>query len=467
MICGFCLIWLLLSTFYVSAPAQSSNVKMIDIYLRKGNPDYVNLSDKRVFNVTSQVKEKNLQSWVVGYKAWSLMGEFVYNPSFYYEIDSRKLVGKTRTVDFEKISKYPDLIKRYQATKPINVDVYFYGNLYANGATNPVCFKISGNNLVYFGSRSSQNYQSPTSPARWKYAISSLITGGCRFTDADLSDESKLKGMMSKFESFTPIEESDYKTTLDIKWDEEAIDEIAELYDKYEKEDKKIDDKLKAIKDEKLDKSVTGYDKDDEMAMPVDPIKIDLEKNFNGTQTTEGVIQIKGKASGSQSLTKKGRIIAEGYEQEFDIDTNGNFNKQVVLKSGINNINISVGSKTIKQQITLNREPVDLRITLTWNTPGSDIDLYLTDPNDLTCYYSNKNAGIMLLDVDNTRGYGPENIYVKHAQPGNYKVRIQNFSDGVGTEATLYIFVNEKLKDVKKVNFTASKQMINIGTYTF
>jgi uncharacterized protein YfaP (DUF2135 family) len=109
------------------------------------------------------------------------------------------------------------------------------------------------------------------------------------------------------------------------------------------------------------------------------------------------------------------------------------------------------------------------RAQLTWDTgPSSDIDLHLLRPggsmntgND--CYYSNCQgtalewgavgaAGNPLLDVDDTEGYGPENIYiVSGAEPGEYRVVVHNYDDSPSTRATVKLFFN----DVEAARYTS------------
>lgn len=90
------------------------------------------------------------------------MGDYTFNPSFYYEIDRTKLVGKTRTVYFGKISKYPDLAKRYKATRPSSVNFIVRAELFDGSTYKTVLFKVTDNNLGYTESRSARNIQSPT-----------------------------------------------------------------------------------------------------------------------------------------------------------------------------------------------------------------------------------------------------------------------------------------------------------------
>lgn len=67
--------------------------------------------------------------------------------------------------------------------------------------------------------------------------------------------------------------------------------------------------------------------------------------------------------------------------------------------------------------------PVDLRVVLAWDADDTDIDLWVTDPNDEKVYYSHKlsyQGG--RISNDFRGGYGPEEFLLKDAKPGKYKV---------------------------------------------
>ena len=54
----------------------------------------------------------------------------------------------------------------------------------------------------------------------------------------------------------------------------------------------------------------------------------------------------------------------------------------------------------------------DPQFTLIWNTDGVDLDLHVLEPGGKEIYWEEpKGRQGGELDVDNTKGYGPENIY--------------------------------------------------------
>jgi len=103
-----------------------------------------------------------------------------------------------------------------------------------------------------------------------------------------------------------------------------------------------------------------------------------------------------------------------------------------------------------------------IRVQLSWDTDETDVDTHLLQPGgryrtEGDCYFANctpyhdplewGSPGIHdnpTLDVDDTDGFGPENIFVTPSQDGTYTVRIHYFSDdGVGpSNAWVEVFIH-------------------------
>ncbi len=72
--------------------------------------------------------------------------------------------------------------------------------------------------------------------------------------------------------------------------------------------------------------------------------------------------------------------------------------------------------------------PVDIRVVLNWDTPNSDMDLHVTDPQGETCYYGHQKTGLGgRISADVTQGYGPEEFLLKKAMPGRYQIKAKFF----------------------------------------
>ncbi len=70
----------------------------------------------------------------------------------------------------------------------------------------------------------------------------------------------------------------------------------------------------------------------------------------------------------------------------------------------------------------------DLRVTISWNTDDTDVDLWVIEPDETKCFYQNKittNGGE--LSDDMTQGYGPERYRVASARKGTYRVMVHYY----------------------------------------
>jgi TonB-dependent SusC/RagA subfamily outer membrane receptor len=72
--------------------------------------------------------------------------------------------------------------------------------------------------------------------------------------------------------------------------------------------------------------------------------------------------------------------------------------------------------------------PVDIRIVMDWNKNNTDIDLWVTDPDNEKCFYSHNRTAIGgRISHDMTQGFGPEQFFFKKDMKGTYKKYINNF----------------------------------------
>lgn len=132
-------------------------------------------------------------------------------------------------------------------------------------------------------------------------------------------------------------------------------------------------------------------------------------------------------------------------------------------------------SKIDKRFVT--KMPVDIRVVLNWDADNTDVDLWVTDPNDEKCYYSHKNteAGGRISN-DFTQGYGPEEFMIRKAIPGKYKIQAHYYgssSQSIQGKATLTVqffkqFGTNQVKKeeiIRRLNVT--NDVIDLGTFKF
>ncbi|NLA16116.1 MAG: hypothetical protein GX877_06240 [Bacteroidales bacterium] len=107
----------------------------------------------------------------------------------------------------------------------------------------------------------------------------------------------------------------------------------------------------------------------------------------------------------------------------------------------------------------------DVQVTLTWDNL-SDVDIHVWDPYNTHIYYANKtSASGGRLDVDNTRGYGPENIFWPPfgAPNGTYTVKVHHYAGNSPSGFTVWIHAFGRSR-----GFTGSvsyKNWVDIATF--
>lgn len=191
-----------------------------------------------------------------------------------------------------------------------------------------------------------------------------------------------------------------------------------------------------------------------------------------GGQTRERIVTIAGTGKGlvGDRLT----LVFNGVP--LSIARSGDaFSSQQVLAPGWNSIRVVGETKTgfLEDELAVYaRVPrKDLRITLTWDTPGTDIDLWVTGPDGQLVNYQNKEGKAGgVLDVDVTNGYGPETYTQARLQPGTYRVQAHYYGGDVPTRATLTVIRGEGTQEASRATHRAillkAKDRVDIAEFT-
>jgi TolB protein len=174
------------------------------------------------------------------------------------------------------------------------------------------------------------------------------------------------------------------------------------------------------------------------------PPVVTIDTPASGSKTRETKVEVSGRISeaNTQSWIEVNNSDKIWISEGFNGDTS--FSKEVELKSGDNVITVKAVNNCGKQgkatiRVTGEFTESAIKVVMSWNTNGTDVDLHLTssNPADSECYYNkNPNWGDLnstlddpVLDIDNTSGYGPETIIVPQPKPGQYTVRVVYYSD--------------------------------------
>lgn len=74
--------------------------------------------------------------------------------------------------------------------------------------------------------------------------------------------------------------------------------------------------------------------------------------------------------------------------------------------------------------------PVDIRVVLNWDADNTDVDLWVTEPNQEKCMYSYKNTtNGGRISNDFTQGYGPEEYLIRKAPTGRYRIQAHYYGN--------------------------------------
>ena len=201
--------------------------------------------------------------------------------------------------------------------------------------------------------------------------------------------------------------------------------------------------------------------------------------SVNADENQNPAALIKGHISSAPKNTEPYTLIVNGIPMPLAI-TDTTFERPYVFAPGSNNIEIrspdrkkaaSVQFYETYRAITQSR----LRIVLSWDTDGTDLDLHVVSPDGQHCFYQNRvmaNGGA--LDVDVTTGYGPEIYASTSPMAGTYMVFINYYGSGTQediTVAQVTVVTHENTPDEKMQTFTvpmrAAGELTLVSTFVY
>lgn len=164
----------------------------------------------------------------------------------------------------------------------------------------------------------------------------------------------------------------------------------------------------------------------------------------SAAETDARVVTIAGTID--EPAASGGTLRLNGAPQPLAV-SGGAFATTAVLRSGDNTVRVTVdapdGRRGCAERMVRSTTPrTSLSATLTWSVNDTDLDLYLTQPDGVTAWYSRPSTSIGgRLDVDDTNGFGPENYFLSSEEgdtvlPGAYTLRVHYFSDHQADEET-------------------------------
>lgn len=151
--------------------------------------------------------------------------------------------------------------------------------------------------------------------------------------------------------------------------------------------------------------------------------------------------QIRGRVKGAKA-DKPGTLIVNGVPMPIQINLDGSFERPYAFGRKSNNVEVRSpdGKQRTRAQFYEaygSKTQARLRVVLSWDSPGTDLDLHVIAPDGGHAWYGEPvmNGGGGALDVDVTTGYGPEIFASSAPVKGAYHVYVNYYGSGERTGA--------------------------------
>lgn len=188
-----------------------------------------------------------------------------------------------------------------------------------------------------------------------------------------------------------------------------------------------------------------------------DPL-IKINSPRNGW-SSDRILQLEAEVSNKD--IQFANLIENGTERMVRV-REGHVSEKLVLSPGSNQIIVQVkhpkSGEIFSDHVVLYSSvpKKDIKIILTWDTDGTDIDLHVINPANVDCFYGNletQEGG--KLDMDITDGFGPEIFTQSNADHGQYQVKVHYYSNNgyPQTLAKVQVILFEGTDMEKRYNF--------------
>jgi uncharacterized protein YfaP (DUF2135 family) len=189
-----------------------------------------------------------------------------------------------------------------------------------------------------------------------------------------------------------------------------------------------------------------------------------ITSHATGNQVSNRVVSIAGNIpEEARDSTSKVTVTANGIATDTKLNSDGSFVANVIVTLGDNIIKAQgfSGSTPVTNEKIITIQGVESSLTgrnaliasravfvLRWDTNSTDLDIYSTDKNGGTIWYSDKTEGPGNLDYDNTIGLGPEVVSYRSTNDdvyvnGTFDIDVHYYAGSRSTKYTLDIVLNE------------------------
>jgi uncharacterized protein YfaP (DUF2135 family) len=177
-----------------------------------------------------------------------------------------------------------------------------------------------------------------------------------------------------------------------------------------------------------------------------------------------GLIRGRIRQNAKASETRRpATLVVNGNAMPIRLDGRGAFARPYSFGAGSNSVEVRAeGGETLRTQFyqsAAGQAEARLRIVLSWDTDGTDIDLHVLTPSGQHAWYGKRVIAGGAIDTDVTTGYGPEIFSSAAPERGLYQVYV-NYYGGGGENASnlttvrLTVLSGEGTASEKRQEFT-------------
>ncbi len=170
-------------------------------------------------------------------------------------------------------------------------------------------------------------------------------------------------------------------------------------------------------------------------------------------------------ADGAESAKpnrKPATMIVNGIAMPLHVNEDGSFARPYMFGRNSNNVEVRApdgGARARTQFVEVNpgKTQSRLRVVLSWDSDGTDLDLHVVTPDGGHAWYGERvlaNGGA--LDVDVTTGFGPEIFSSPSPQKGNYHVYVNYYGSGSNSK----VLTTAQVAIISNENTPAEKQQV-------